>query len=858
MRRFGTLAVLAVLAAAGLPGYHHFVHYPSRLGPYTAIPEKFDLSVLSNKTVYFYVSEDRPALAPNDTYEALVTQIRQALGVWNGVATSDLRVAFGGVGNLNGTTFQTPAGEVVFEELPPGVLGMGGPMTRLPQAGGFIPILRSRLILPSQLSNPNRTSASESFFNSLVHEIGHALGLQHTTTGSAMSMEAVRSTTRARPLGGDDVAGLSVLYPAAGFAASTGSISGRVATPGARPLHLVSVVAVNASGTAVSALTAPDGTYRIDGVPPGSYLVYAQSLPPAGGQSGFGPAGIVLPTEAGGTTLEASGPVETQFFGGSRDPNASIPVVVNAGQSNEGIDFRPAEKPSLPVFDVTTYSNPGNSAPLIFPAFLNSSRATASLIAIGQGTGGNLRGTAVAVIGSGIQTRAPTPYAPAPSYAEIELEFNPFSGTGPRHLVFTTGTDVYVRPAGVNLVARGAPLVRQTQVETDSAGGTVLAISGDNLGADSRVFLDGAPAATRGFDEATGRLRVAPPSGAPARSAVITVYNPDGQSSAFVQPSSPALYSYPAGDALAIQLTPNTGTAGRDVTIEIQATGTSFVEGQTGVGFGTPDIVTRRVWVISPTRLLVVATVAPRAATGAFTVSMLTGSQLALLSGGFRVEAASATGAAAPVVAFQGLVNSASGLPRVAPGSLATLFGSNLTLGGPASGALPLPTTLGGSSVTFNDRPAGLLLVSPGQINLQLPFGLGPGPVILRVNNGAETSAPLAVQIDVAAPGLFRATNAAGAAVDANNPLRLGETLVLYATGLGAVSPQGAPTAVIRVSVNGVELPPSSAGLVAGTPGVYQVQVTVPAFLPAATAAPAPVILLADGVASNALAVTLR
>ena len=100
MRRWIQFAGLIALAASSAPGYYHFVHYPSRLGPYTPIYEKFDLNALANKTVYFYVSEDRPAFAATDSYDALLGQVRQALEVWNSVPTSDLRVAYGGVANI--------------------------------------------------------------------------------------------------------------------------------------------------------------------------------------------------------------------------------------------------------------------------------------------------------------------------------------------------------------------------------------------------------------------------------------------------------------------------------------------------------------------------------------------------------------------------------------------------------------------------------------------------------------------------------------------------------------------------------------------------------------------------------------
>src|SRR6185436_15449984 len=99
-RRLVQTLVLIAMATGSAFGYYHFVHYASRSGPFNPVYEKFDLNALPGKTLYFYVSEDRPALAASDSYEALIGQVRQAAAVWNGVAASDLRVAYGGVANL--------------------------------------------------------------------------------------------------------------------------------------------------------------------------------------------------------------------------------------------------------------------------------------------------------------------------------------------------------------------------------------------------------------------------------------------------------------------------------------------------------------------------------------------------------------------------------------------------------------------------------------------------------------------------------------------------------------------------------------------------------------------------------------
>src|SRR6185436_15441071 len=87
------LAAFAALSSIPASAYYFFTYYlPSGIAP-----AKFDLSALPNKTVSFFVSESGPtAFKANDNFSSVVAQIRQATQVWNGVGSSDLRVAFGG------------------------------------------------------------------------------------------------------------------------------------------------------------------------------------------------------------------------------------------------------------------------------------------------------------------------------------------------------------------------------------------------------------------------------------------------------------------------------------------------------------------------------------------------------------------------------------------------------------------------------------------------------------------------------------------------------------------------------------------------------------------------------------------
>src|ERR1700679_1217736 len=122
-RLVSLLALVAALSSVPASAYYHFVYYLSS----GHAPAKFDLTALPDKTVWFFVSETGPtSYSANDNFASVVGQIRQAAQVWNGVSTSDLRVGFGGFENAN-THQNTPAADVVFDDLAPGLLGFGGP-----------------------------------------------------------------------------------------------------------------------------------------------------------------------------------------------------------------------------------------------------------------------------------------------------------------------------------------------------------------------------------------------------------------------------------------------------------------------------------------------------------------------------------------------------------------------------------------------------------------------------------------------------------------------------------------------------------------------------------------------------------
>ncbi len=241
-----------------------------------------------------------------------------------------------------------------------------------------------------------------------------------------------------------------------------------------------------------------------------------------------------------------------------------------------------------------------------------------------------------------------------------------------------------------------------------------------------------------------------------------------------------------------------------------------------------------------------------------------------------------ATALERPVFAVTAVVNAASfntGNSAVntgiSPGSLVSIFGGGLAPETRAATFLPLPASLGGASVTVGGRPAPLVYVSPGQINLQAPFELAGPTAEIVVTTSGGASAATTVPVAAAQPGIFfDASTGLGAIIHnsdgrltSQRPARAGDYLQIYATGLGAVlppvesgfpaplSPLSRTTISPQVTIAGRPAAMAFSGLAPGFAGLYQLTVQVPEGLPAGRQ---PVSLTEGGLRSNEVFVLLQ
>jgi len=198
----------------------------------------------------------------------------------------------------------------------------------------------------------------------------------------------------------------------------------------------------------------------------------------------------------------------------------------------------------------------------------------------------------------------------------------------------------------------------------------------------------------------------------------------------------------------------------------------------------------------------------------------------------------------------------------LAPGSLVSIFGTDLAASQVLNDTVPLSTSLADSvSVTFNGITAGLDFVAQGQINAQVPWNVVADPSVggtanVIVTRNGIASPAVTVNIAPAQPGIFSFPPGGGYAIAINNdgslaapenaipgiathPALTGDVLVLYASGMGAVDPVVANGAASLDQLrNTIVMPTVLIGGKTGTvffsgltpqfPGVNQINVQVP------------------------------
>lgn len=216
----------------------------------------------------------------------------------------------------------------------------------------------------------------------------------------------------------------------------------------------------------------------------------------------------------------------------------------------------------------------------------------------------------------------------------------------------------------------------------------------------------------------------------------------------------------------------------------------------------------------------------------------------------------------------------------IAPREVAEIFGSALGPTPAQTCPIPFPKTCGGVSVLVNGTAAPMVLVSSGQVGFEVPVDLS-GPtaqvqVTTQVNGQTLQSPVVAVPVSAVAPAIFGSSGSAGfgmflraaaTLVSESAPALPGEPLTIFGTGFGQTNPVGTSgtlppantklVAPVSVTVAGLDAKISAAIPSPATPGLDQVDFTVPLAVPAGNL---PVVVTVGGQAAKSvlLPITLR
>ncbi len=226
-----------------------------------------------------------------------------------------------------------------------------------------------------------------------------------------------------------------------------------------------------------------------------------------------------------------------------------------------------------------------------------------------------------------------------------------------------------------------------------------------------------------------------------------------------------------------------------------------------------------------------------------------------------------------PAIANAGIRNAAGDTPdgTVAPGSIISIYGENLTEELEIGPSNPLAQAIGNVYVTVNGNLLPLIFVSPKQINAQLLSSLVDGEYALTVHNIGHPDISAKFKVKRNSPGVFynvtedgmplvAALHQDGTPITQQSPAHKGETISFFGTGLGSYDrpiidgfilpntevyklldpvkvlagvPQATPEGANAAQVPPVVRDPAFAGGAAGMVGTSLIRITLDSELPA-------------------------
>lgn len=756
--RFVTLRAfalgLALCSTLPVSAYYPFLHLRSVEGQWVAVPERFDLRAQPDGAVPVVVSRGAELqLNDGEVWESVVSEVHLALEQWSTSSLSSLRLRYAGETAPDRPT-DAPHVQVLFDELAPGVVAMGGPVETTDVIedanGSFRPIRKSLVLLSNNLRE--RPSYTEAFFLTLVHELGHAIGLQHTFTSSVMSTGVTRSTTKAKPLATDDHAGIASLYPAQYVDQELGTLRGYVRM-GDAGVHFATVTAVAPTGEAISTLTLPDGRFEIRGVPAGNYYLYAQA-PPVSSDPSLGPGQIVLPKNEDGASIQPGPSFATRFYPDvAAWPEAPM-VQVIAGAVLDTLDITVPYRGDNGFRGATTYAFPGNFA--VNPAFVNRNGNRHFLVAQGNGltaNGEKTGGLELSLIGADFDQANALAYPWATSFLQVNVAPDTFEFDGAKTIVWKNGDDIYVQPSAFHVVSLAPPKVESVaSLAANEQHGERLQLTGQGLDRQTRFSVEGldlnlqvetvSQTAEDQTENHFDNYFVPTPYTNDGRSVRLVAFHPNGQSSlhldaeALLAPSRVAATGNVQWNAKEIE-------AGSNALIFLQSDAPVFAGKRIWLNFGDPGLVCTHIWKLDDQHIAANISASPTVAWGSYTLQIH--NDLALMPVGEMLQVVPSAGL--PQIAPTSLHDAVTGDRVLYPGAVARFQ----IVGETSEESLNI--RIGDESVTAKRVDA-----DSRTYEFQVPAGASPGLTALKAETAGISPYAIGIELGPQPPRIVEAS----------------------------------------------------------------------------------------------------
>ncbi len=371
---FKSLAALAVLAAGATCAWTYTLQYNLNMHSLGGYFQKWDPNAKITMAYNLTFPQQFSSSNPNPALVQAVLR-NDMLNIWNGVLKSNniaVQFADGGTNSsvanvacdgVNIITFSNssksqpppPSGVLALTYvfavetsgvIPAGTCGSNAITTTFPGQIFEADITFSTTVpfsVDGLYVGGSSTNQASDIEGTALHEMGHVLGLHHSTMNSALMIAAAQQVFPNRSLSSDDIAGINAAY---GVNNLGGSISGTVADGSGTPVLGAAVQLTNSTTgvPTVAGITDATGAFSMVGFPAGTYNVWVKPLD-------------IYPTMPGNFTPEYSAAPGTAF-------NAfalGSPAVVT-GKANLVLPPIQATAPYAATFDdIVVQTTVGNS-----------------------------------------------------------------------------------------------------------------------------------------------------------------------------------------------------------------------------------------------------------------------------------------------------------------------------------------------------------------------------------------------------------------------------------------------------------------------------------------------------------------